>query len=106
MPNGADKNYRRLLMACAVYRQQYGEWPQQARMHALTLHDLAHVFDKENFERLAAHLELRTLDHIDITVGGRGVVRYSEVDHSRIDDAVMRLAETWLDLHVRRDLEH
>jgi len=33
-------------------------------------------------------------------------VKYSEVDHSRLDDAVMRLAETWLDPRIRRDVEH
>ena len=69
-------------MACAVYRQKYGEW-----------------------RRLAAHLELRTPDHVDITVGGRGVVKYSQVDHGRIDDAMMRLAEKWLDLKIGPDLE-
>jgi hypothetical protein len=106
VPNGADQNYRRLLMVCAVYRQKYGEWPSQARCHALTLHDLAQLFDRHNFERLAVHLELRTLDTIEITVGGRGVVRYSEVDHGRIDDAVMALAEEWLDLRIRSELEH
>jgi hypothetical protein len=105
MPNGGDKNYRRLLTACAVYRQKYGEWPVQARLNALAMYDLAQLFDPKSFERLAAHLELRTLDHIDITVGGRGVVKYSDVDHSRVDDAVMQLAEKWLNLEVRRDLE-
>ncbi len=106
MPNGVDKNYRRLLMACAVHRQKFGEWPSQARMNALVLQDLAHLFDSDNFGRLAAHLQLRTADHRDITVGGRGVVKYSEVDHSRIDSDVLELTERWLGLEVRRDIEH
>ena len=64
MPNGADKNLRRLLMACTVYQQKYGEWPSQARMSPVILHDLARLLDQENFERLAAHLQMRTKDRM------------------------------------------
>lgn len=106
MPNGVDKNYRRLLMACAAYRQSYEEWPKQARFGAGFLWNLAQLFDFENWSRLCAHLELRTMDTDDISVGGRGVVRYSEIDHSRLDETTLELAERWLDLEIRRDVEH
>jgi hypothetical protein len=106
MPNGVDKNYRRLLMACAVYRQRFGEWPTQARLGAVYLHSLAYLFDLENFQRLTAHLELRTMDAEDISVGGRGVQFYSDVDHERLDHETLELARTWLGLEVRRDIEH
>jgi hypothetical protein len=34
------------------------------------------------------------------------VVKYSEVDHARIDGEVLELAERWLSLDIRRDLQH
>src|SRR6478609_7474570 len=105
MPNGVDKNFRRLLMACAVYRQKYGEWPVQARMNAGLLQDLAHLFDGENFARLANYLELRTRDKVGLSVGGRGVVEYADVDHARLDQEILELAERWLAVEVRRDVE-
>ena len=104
MPNGVDKNLYRLKAACAVYRGKYGEWPSQARFAPGILQDLAGILDIENFERLAAHLELRTADHNDITVGGRGVVKYSDNDEP--DPALLSLTERWLGLQVRRDVEH
>src|SRR5215213_4224278 len=105
MPNGVDKNFRRLLMACAVYWQKYNEWPSQARLHPMLLQDLAHLFDRDNFERLATHLELRTRDTMGVSVGGRGVVDYGDVDPGRLDNDTVELAQQWLGVHVRRDIE-
>jgi hypothetical protein len=77
MPNGADKNLRRVLIACSAFRERYGEWPSQARMHPLMLWDLAQVLDGDEFVKLATHLQLRTKDRMGLTVGGaRGVVDY------------------------------
>jgi hypothetical protein len=106
MPNGVDKNLYRLLAACAAYRQRYDQWPTQARMHPLVLHDLAGILDGEQFVKLAVHLQLRTKDDMDISVGGRGVVSYSDVDHARVNQDVMLAADQWLDIHIRRDLDH
>jgi hypothetical protein len=106
MPNGVDKNFRRLLMACAVYHQEYGAWPTQARLHAFILRDLAGIFDAENFERLAEHTELRTRPTIGISVGGRGVVDYATVEHGRIDGRTLTEAERWLGVTIRPDLHH
>ena len=101
VPNGVEKNFQRLLMACAWYRQRYAEWPTQARMHPTILHDIAHMLDEADFQKLANHLPLRTHDPMDITVGGRGVIRYSEVEHERLDEETMRLAAQWLDVRIR-----
>jgi hypothetical protein len=101
MPNGVEKNFSRLLMACAIYRQKYNEWPSQARLHPVILHDLAQLFDSQNFERLAAHLDLRTRDRMGLSVGGRGVVEYGERD---ADPALVEFAEKWLCVELRRDL--
>jgi len=106
VPNGVDANFRRLLTACAVYRQKYGEWPSQARMNAALLQDLARLFDGENFSRLAQHLELRTRYKVGLSVGGRGVIEYEDVDHARLDHEVLDLAERWLGVEPRRDIEH
>jgi hypothetical protein len=106
MPNGADKNLQRLLAACAVHRQKHGEWPSQARLEPSLLQNLAHVLDGENFARLAAHLELRTRDRPGLSVGGRGAVEYGDIDHGRVDADVLALAERWLGVEPRRELEH
>ena len=106
MPNGHDANFRRLLVACAVYRQKYGEWPSHARMNAALLQELARLFDGENFSRLAQRLELRTRYKVGISVGGRGVVEYEDVDYARLDHEVLELAEQWLAVETRRDIEH
>jgi hypothetical protein len=106
MPNGVDKNFRRLLMACAVYHQTYGEWPTQARLHAFILRDLALLFDPENFERLAQRMELRTRPTVGISVGGRGVVDYADLGHARSGGTNVRDAERWLGIEIRKDLEH
>lgn len=105
MPNGADKNYRRLVMTCAAYRQRYGEWPSQARFHPLILHDLATLLDSGEFVKLAAHLQLRTRDRMSISVGGRGIVDYSDVEHERLDQANLERAELWLDLQLGRRID-
>jgi len=93
-------------MACAVYRQKYDEWPSQARMNAGLLQNLAWLFDGDNFARLANHLQLRTRDKVGLSVGGRGVVEYGDVDHARLDQEILELAERWLAVEVRRDVEH
>ena len=41
-----------------------------------------------------------------MSVGGRGVVEYKDVDHSRLDPQILELAEKWLSLEIRRDIEH
>ena len=77
MPNGHDKNLRRLLMACAVYRRRYRQWPTHARLSAGVLGDLARLLDEESFERLALHMELRTTTGHPLSVGGPpGYVEY------------------------------
>jgi hypothetical protein len=103
VPNGVDKNFRRLLMACAAYRQEHGEWPAQARLHPALMQDLARLFDGDDFARLAARLELRTRERVGLSVGGRGVVEYGEVDHDRFDDELLVRAETWLGVTPRRE---
>jgi hypothetical protein len=106
MPNGVDKSFRRLLVACAAYRQKFNEWPSQARLHPMILQDLAHLFDGEDFERLATHLHVRTRDTMGISVGGRGVVDYADVELDSLDNETVELAEKWLGGGVRPDTEH
>jgi hypothetical protein len=103
VPNGVDKNFRRLSIACAAHHQQYGEWPTQARLRPALMQDLAKALDAENFARLAAHLELRTRDQVGLSVGGRGVVEYGDLDHGRLDHEALALAETWLAVTPRHD---
>jgi hypothetical protein len=106
MPNGVDKNFRRLLFACVAYHQKYGEWPTQARLHAYILRDLAGLFDPENFARLAERMELRTRPTVGISVGGRGVVDYADLGPVSKGGTTVGDAERWLGVEIRPDLEH
>jgi hypothetical protein len=101
MPNGDDKNLQRLLTACTVYRQKYHAWPSQVRLGPALLWHLSRELDAENFARLAAHLELRTCDSDEISVGGLGVIRYEDIDHSRIDASTRALADRWLGVEAQ-----
>jgi hypothetical protein len=102
MPNGVDKNFRRLLAVCALYRSRYNEWPAEVRMHPIMLHDLARLLDDEQFQRLAAHVRLGTRDTMGISAGGRGVVQYGERG-AESDPGLIELAEQWLGIQPRHD---
>lgn len=111
MPNGRDKNVRRLLMACAAYRSRYGDWPAGARMSASMMQDLARLLEADQFETLAATLKLSTKDSGALSVGGaRGKVTYDEgVSDSALES--LPLTERWLGIelrgrHVRRSPRH
>lgn len=102
MPNGFDKNLRRLARACAYYRERYGEWPSQARMHPKLLQSIAGVLTPEDFTTLALHVQLRTRDTMSISVGGaRGHLDYGAMDKP-LDKPDFDLAWQWLDVHPRR----
>lgn len=102
MPNGVDKNLRRLQFACASYRRRYGVWPSQARMEPIILHDIANLLDGQSFSRLAAHLELRTKDHHGLSVGGpAGVLVYEGPDEAAEEE--LELTLRWMNIDVGRD---
>lgn len=101
MPNGHDKNFRRLLMTCAAYRGKYGEWPTQVRMYPAAVYDLAHIFSSEDFEKIATAVEIRITHDIDLSAGGHGVFRYSDYDHSHENDGLLHLTEKWLGVRPR-----
>jgi hypothetical protein len=103
VPNGVDKNLQRLNMTCAAYRGRYGDWPSQARLHPLILHDLANLLDEENFSRLATLMELRTRDRMGLSVGGRGVVDVDEAQAAPLDEELLALTQSWLAVEYRRD---
>lgn len=104
MPNGVDKNLRRLIAACAAYKRRYREWPTHARFDPVILHNLAEILTSEDFTRLAALLELRTSQKEQLSVGGRqGVVRYT--GEAEWDAELFDEAERWLGVQARRDLE-
>ena len=61
MPNGFDRVFVELTMLCASYRQRFGDWPTQIRMHPACLRNLAMILDREAFEQLAERLEFQTI---------------------------------------------
>jgi hypothetical protein len=104
MPNGHDKNLRRLLMACAAYRRRYGQWPTHARLGPLVLSDLARLLDPDSFERLALHMELRTTTGHPLSVGGApGYVEYGTRDFPEDLGPELEQAEKWLNVEAGED---
>ena len=105
MPNGVDKNLQRIKFACASYRREHGEWPQQLRLSPAILHNLVQLLDEENFVRLAEQLEIRTKGSFGISVSGKdGVLVYEGPEPDARDELV--LAERWLNISIRRELQH
>jgi hypothetical protein len=97
MPNGHDKNYRRLIACCGAYRRRFGEWPREAWMEPILLQDLARLFDHE-----ASRLVLRTKDAGGLSVGGaRGVQIYDGSDWEQAGQEIVELTERWLGVEPR-----
>ena len=60
------------------------------------LHDIAQSFDSASFERLASKLELRTMETMDISVGGpKGVQTYGEAHSRPVDEQLVERADEW-----------
>jgi hypothetical protein len=106
MPNGHDKNFRRLVAACAAYRKRFGEWPAEARMEPGLLWDLTRLFDHEAFQTLSSRLTLKTKDKNGLSVGGsRGVQVYDGSDWEFAGEEIVALTERWLGVEPMRE-EH
>ena len=89
--------FPRVLAACAAYRNRYNEWPTDARIHPVQLHEFAQM-PEERWIQFAHRLNL----HADWSVGGGplvagpgGAVHYGEggtdADWTHTDDV-----EAWL----------
>lgn len=61
-------------------------------MHPLILWDLGHILGADEFVKLAAHLQLRSKDSMDVSVGGRGVVHAGDVEGSELHQGAMHRA--------------
>ncbi|MGD8485004.1 MAG: hypothetical protein PVG27_01275 [Chloroflexota bacterium] len=78
MPNGDDKSLVRLTLACALFKQRHGCWPNEARLAPGVLRDLALRLDVRDFERLTDRLRLRTSRTAVLTVArGRQTLTYT-----------------------------
>lgn len=106
MPNGADKNYWRLVTTIAGYHEPFKDWPSEVRMAPWAVWSLAQVLDLENFEMLGNRVRLRTTLRTSFAAGGsRGRVLYESLTDGPTHDSV-RAAETWLGVLVRREFQH
>lgn len=86
MPNGTGKNWIRLRVTIAEYQKRFGELPAQFRMSGLQLHDLAEAFEAHDFATLGEVFEIRTVEGLEVSVGGKGVVKYTELPDSVINN--------------------
>lgn len=106
MPNGVDKNLVRLAIACAAFRERYGEWPTEARVAPIVLWDYGQLLDPENFARLCARLRLRTTKRSHVSVGSAtGHVVYEAVSDHPAPERTQE-AWRWLGIRVRPELAH
>ncbi len=59
MPNGFDKNWRRLCAAIDGFYVVHGKWPSRVLLFAGAIENLKTVvFTEESFAKLAARLDL------------------------------------------------
>jgi len=59
MPNGFDKNWRRLCAAIDGFYVSYGKWPHRVLLYAGAIENLkTQVFTEESFEKLMTKLDL------------------------------------------------
>lgn len=106
MPNGADKNYWRLVTTIALYRRRFGDWPTEVRLSPVTLWSLAQLLNMPNFELLARRVRIRTTLRASLTAGSRrGHVSYDDVDEYPQPGEV-DAAAAWLGTTVRAEYRH
>lgn len=118
MPNGYDRVFLYLTMLCASYRFLYGEWPKRLEIHPRVLCDLAELFEEEEFERLGARLEIRTIPVIHpldrppqwMAVSGEaGTVdsrpQFASADEGRAWLELQQEAMKWLEARPREPRE-
>jgi parvulin-like peptidyl-prolyl isomerase len=66
MPNGVDKNYRRLLFTCTLYRQKFAEWPSQARMPAEFIREVEKLGVGQRSNPFRSHLGFHIVEVSEI----------------------------------------
>lgn len=106
MPNGADKNFRRLVITVAAYDARFKDWPTELRMQPWALHEIAYLLDAQNFDLLANRLRLATTLRTPFVAGSkRGRVLYEDMGEGpAVED--LEAAEAWLGVRVRPECLH
>lgn len=106
MPNGADKNFWRLVTTVAAYHERYKDWPAEVRLAPWAMWSLCQLLDLRNFEMLGNRLRLRTTLRTSFAAGSdRGHVVYESLGDRPTHDSI-RAAETWLGVRVRSEFQH
>lgn len=67
MPNGWDRNWVRLVLTVAGFREEFGHWPTTVRMHAQMLEHLTGLFSPPLFAALEARIRLIPDEDVDVT---------------------------------------
>ena len=106
MPNGADKNFRRLVATIAAYHERFKDWPTEVRVAPWAIWSLAQLLDLENFEKLGNRVRLGTTLRTSFAAGSsRGRVLYESMQDGPTYDSV-QAAEAWLGVRVRPEFLH
>jgi hypothetical protein len=112
MPNGYDRAYIELTIACAAYRERFGTWPTSAFLDPMTLKNLADLFDYPGFHELAQRLRLNTdLEEVAFyALGEAGSLHRREVKNVKelVLGGYIEDARSWLGVKPRepRNDEH
>ncbi len=106
MPNGADKNFRRMVITVAAYHARFKDRPAEVRMAPWALQEMAHLLDAENFALLASRLRLVTTLRTSFAAGSkRGRVVYEHMGEGPGAQDLQE-AEAWLGVRVRPEFLH
>jgi hypothetical protein len=63
MPNGALKNFSRLLITLDGFRSHFGRWPSRVRMPRVCLDDIRRVVSPEDFAKINNKVLLVANEH-------------------------------------------
>lgn len=106
MPNGYDRAFIELTIACAAYHERFGGWPTAAHLDPFWVKALADLFDWEAFEELTRRLSLSTDSETRaafVLIGSEGTLNYHDVSNYRElnEGGYMDAARAWLEVEPR-----
>ena len=101
MPNGHDKNHRRLVMMVASHFARFGEWPHRLVLDPIVLVDLVYLYGDPQFLQLTRRVEILTMQ--DGGLAAESVSGRTAYGDSTGTDRDREAAEGWIRCVPRDD---
>lgn len=97
MPNGHDRNWRRVELALEGFRQRHGHWPTCVRLSRGYIDEFSsHLFSEEAWSRVCSKLEFVADEDAPIVAEDADGRTYSYGAEGGPDQPVDEPAEMWL----------